>query len=61
MLERRFRGVYCHHHQEWYSPPWELEISQEVVICVVHVVLYLWWRWFTVGVFYGVSAHFVCV
>jgi len=32
IVDRRFRGAYCLHHQGWviwtsYSPPWELEIS----------------------------------
>jgi len=33
IVDRRFRGAYCLHHQ-WrqlwtsYSPPWELEISR---------------------------------
>jgi hypothetical protein len=31
IVDRRFRGAYCLHQQLWtsYSPPWELEISQD--------------------------------
>jgi hypothetical protein len=35
IVDRRFRGAYCLHHQGWwtsYSPPWELEISQSLYL-----------------------------
>jgi hypothetical protein len=38
IVDRRFRGAYCLHHQG-YSPPWELEISHKTLTfprCLLH-------------------------
>jgi hypothetical protein len=43
IVDRRFRGVYCFHHQVYprrqlwtsYSPPWELEISQNIYMFMI--------------------------